>query len=184
MEKNHVPQSPQSVTASAKRLTLLQHFVTIPSSLVRRFAPNNQDTRPPADRSIWPPPIILDLLYGIAAIKRWSTQTTADLIHKWTKADYYKQEILEQQNAHTAERLQRAEEQAKQKQEEIDIFDMLLYLSRLSGPRFVDPCSRVRKMLAEKKSSNGCKVIRCKKETVISPLRSRTKASSVLLVAV
>ncbi|KAF8798393.1 hypothetical protein BYT27DRAFT_7018030, partial [Phlegmacium glaucopus] len=98
MDMNHVPQSPQLVTTSSKRLTL-QHFITISSSLLQRLAPNNQDVQPPADWSTWPPPIILDVLYGNAALKRWATQTTIDLIHKWTKDNYYKQQTLEQENA-------------------------------------------------------------------------------------
>lgn len=124
----------------------MQHFVTA-GSLVRRLAPNNQDARPPADWSTWPPHVILDVLYGIAAIKRWATPTTADLIHKWTKPDYYKQEIIEQENTQAktaqtakqvAERLHRAEKRAKRGSGgEIDAFDMILYLSRLSGPRYL-----------------------------------------------
>lgn len=138
MGMNDVPQSPTPVTTSSKRLTL-QHFVTA-SSLVRRLAPNNQDARPPADWSTWPPPVVLDVLYGIAAIKRWATPTTADLIHKSTKADYYEQENTQAKAVHTAkqvaERLQRTEKRGSGG--EIDAFDMILYLSRLSGPRYLE----------------------------------------------
>ena len=63
MGMDHVPQSPQPVAGGQKRPTL-QHFVTVSSSVLQRSARNNQDARPPADWSTWPPPIILDVLYG------------------------------------------------------------------------------------------------------------------------
>jgi hypothetical protein len=76
-----------------------------------------------------------------------------DLIHSWTKDDYYKQQEREQEIAdakatYTAkqvqEHLKQAEERAKRDsaagrgQEEMscgDMFDVLLFFSRLSGPR-------------------------------------------------
>jgi hypothetical protein len=128
MNINHIPQSPQPVPSSPKRLTL-QHFVTISSTLVQRDARHNQDARPPADWSTWPPPIILDVLYGNAALKRWATQTTIDLIHRWTKDNYYMQQALEQGVAKA---------KASCGQEEVscrDMFNVLLFFSRLSGPR-------------------------------------------------
>jgi len=151
MDTNHVPQR-TTRSSRSKRLTL-QHFVTVSSSLVRRLAQNNQDARPFANWSTWPPPVILDVLYGNAAMKRWATQTTIDLIDKWTKDKYYKQQNMEQENAqataaHTtkqvAERLQRAKERAKRRggQEKMDMLDVILYLSQLSGPRyFSEPTS-------------------------------------------
>jgi len=152
MDMNHVPQSPQPVPGSPKRLTL-QHFVAVSSTLVQRDARNNQDARPPADWSTWPPPIILDVLYGNAALKRWATQITIDLIHRWTKDNYYMQQALEQEAAKAKasraaeqvdERLDRAEKRAKRDsaarggQEEVgcgDMFDVLLFFSHLSGRR-------------------------------------------------
>jgi hypothetical protein len=137
---NDVPQSPQPILNSPKRLTL-QHFVTVSSTLVQRDAPNNQDAQPPADWSTWPPPIILDVLYSNAALKRWATQTTIDLIYGWTKDSYYMQSALEQEvpeaRARRAaeQRLHRAEKRAKRagEQEELDMFDVLLFLYGLSG---------------------------------------------------
>jgi hypothetical protein len=142
MGMNNVPQSPRLVHNSTKRLTL-QHFVTVSSTLVQRDAPNNQDARPPADWSTWPPPIILDVLYSNAALKRWATQTTIDLIHGWTKDSYCMQPALEQEvpearARRTAEqRLHQAEKRPKRagEQEELDMFDVLLFLYRLSGPQ-------------------------------------------------
>ena len=84
MGMDHVLQLPQPVTGSEKHLTL-QHFVTVSSSVLQRSARNNQDAQPPADWSTWPPPVILDVLYGNTALKQWATQTTIDLIHSWTK---------------------------------------------------------------------------------------------------
>jgi hypothetical protein len=146
MGMNDVPQSPQPVTGSKKRLTL-QHFVTISSSVLQRSARNNQDARPPADWSTWPPPIILDVLYGNAALKRWATQTTIDLIHSWTKDNYYiqqarEQEIAEAKSTHEVEqRLKQVEKRDSMpegRQKEMsrgDMFDVLLFFSRLSGPQ-------------------------------------------------
>jgi len=151
MDMDHVPHSPRPVPGSLKRLTL-QHFVTVSSSLVQRTAQNNQDARPPANWSTWPPPIILDVLYGNAVLKRWATQTTIDLIRSWTKENYYMQQAREQEVAeakatHTAkqveDRLKRAEERAKRaagggKKEEKspeDMFDVLLFCSHLSAPQ-------------------------------------------------
>lgn len=147
MEIDHVPQSPRPVTGDGKRLTL-QHFVTVSSSVLQRSAQNNQDARPPANWSTWPPPIILDILYGNAALKRWATQTTIDLIHSWTNDNYYiqpapEQEIADEEATRVAkqveERLKRVEKRAKRdsKAEEMshgDMLDVLLFLSLLSGP--------------------------------------------------
>jgi hypothetical protein len=151
MGMDHVPQSPQPVAGGQKRLTL-QHFVTVSSSVLQRSARNNQDARPPVDWSTWPPPIILDVLYGNAALKRWATQTTIDLIHSWTKDNYYiqqthEQEIVEAKAARLAkqveERLKPVEKRTKRdpkaegRQKEMsrgDMFDVLLFFSRLSGP--------------------------------------------------
>jgi hypothetical protein len=150
MGMNDVPQSPQPVTGSEKRLTL-QHFVTISSSLLQRLGSvrNNLDARPPADWSTWPPPIILDVLYGNAALKRWATQTTIDLIHSWTKDNYYiqarEQEIAEAKATHAAkqveqrlERVEKRDSKPEGRQKEMsrgDMFDVLLFFSRLSGPQ-------------------------------------------------
>ena len=140
------------VTGSEKHLTL-QHFVTVSSSVLQRSARNNQDARPPADWSTWPPPVILDVLYGNAALKRWATQTTIDLIHSWTKDNYYIQPAQEQETAETEvtrvakqveECLKQAEKQTKSdsnaegKQKEMscgDMFDVLLFFLHLSGPQ-------------------------------------------------
>ena len=145
MTMNHVPQSPRPVTGGEKRLTL-QHFVTVSSSVLQRSAPNNQDARPPADWSTWPPPIIFDVLYGNAALKRWATQTTIDLIHSWTKDNYYilgarEQEIAEAEATSAAMReryAQYATRRDSKRQKEMsrgDMLDVLLFFSRLSGPR-------------------------------------------------
>lgn len=138
-DKNDVPQSPLPVTAGSKRLTL-QHFITTSSSLVRKLAPNNQDARPPADWSTWPPPVILDILYGNAVIKRWASQATVDLICVWTEAQYYNQGYAQMKADRTAKREaelhQRVVKRAREEQE-IDTLDIILYLHRLSAPQFL-----------------------------------------------
>ena len=98
MQMDYVPQSPWPITGSSKCLTL-QHFITISSSVLQWSAWNNQDAQPPADWSIWPPPLILNVLYANTALKWWVTQTTINLIHSWIKDNYYTQQYLEQEMA-------------------------------------------------------------------------------------
>ena len=91
------PQSPQPTTSSKRRLTL-QHFATVNSDLVAMLAPNNQDARPPAsdDWFSYPPTIILDALYGNAALRRWATKSIMDIIANLTK-DTNKQNWIKKQ---------------------------------------------------------------------------------------
>ena len=132
MNMNDVPQleSPSlvPVPTSTKRLTI-QHFATLRSGIVPLYAKHNQDARPPADWSTWPPPIILDALYGNAALKRWaSTETTLDLIDSSSKDNYYKQSP-EEKTKKAAERRHRAEIRLKKRRERWDEFDVLFVLS-------------------------------------------------------
>ena len=62
------------------------------------LAPNNQDARPPAsdDWFSYPPTIILDALYGNAALKRWATKSIMDIIANLTK-DTNKQNWIKKQ---------------------------------------------------------------------------------------
>ena len=148
------PQSPQPTTSSKRRLTL-QHFATVNSDLVAMLAPNNQDARPPAsdDWFSYPPTIILDALYGNAALRRWATKSIMDIIANLTKDNYYKQTKLDQEAAHAkadhtasqvVEQGERAEARGGQGsgageeggQEKMDMLDFILYLSRLSGPHW------------------------------------------------
>lgn len=98
MGTNHVPQSPRQTISSSRRLTL-QHFAKVNSDLVSIYAPNNQDARPPAseDWFSYPPPIILDALYGNAVLRRYATKSILDLINDLTKNNYYLQKTLDEE---------------------------------------------------------------------------------------
>ena len=98
MGTNHFPQSPQQTISSSRRLTL-QHFAKVNSDLVSIYAPNNQDARSPAseDWFSYPPPIILDALYGNAALRRYATKSILDLISDLTKNNYYLQKTLDEE---------------------------------------------------------------------------------------
>ena len=112
----------------------LQHLSPIPPSLVLVCGHSPQTTRMHAHLhtgQLGPLPIILDVLYGDAAIKRWATPTTIDLSHKWSGA-YYKQENVQTKAAHTAKQvakhLQRVQKRARRKHEKIPKSTHLTYI--------------------------------------------------------
>ena len=78
-----------------------------------------QDARPPADWSTWPPPTILDVLYGNATLKRWATPTTIGLIHGRVRENYYTQLGSREQEAESIATLtaKKVEEHLKRPEE-------------------------------------------------------------------
>ena len=71
-----IPYSPQREANEASpdsRLTL-HYFVDLLElgDMITTGAPRNTDARQPQDTGEWPPAIILDLFYAVAAINAWS----------------------------------------------------------------------------------------------------------------
>jgi len=85
MTVNDVPGAP---AGAATRLTL-QHLFEIPDGITLQNAPNNSDARKPQDLSQWPTDLIVDFVYGTAALKKWGTRTTTDSLTKMMKDTYY-----------------------------------------------------------------------------------------------
>src|ERR1700676_1510875 len=83
---------PQSSPAVQSRLTL-QHFFEILSNITLQHAPNNKDARLPTDLSQWPPAIIIDFMYGAAALRKWGLKAGIDKLRKITKETYYFQDV-------------------------------------------------------------------------------------------
>ena len=91
MSERDVPPSPRPIlgppSASPGRFTL-QHFRQL-DDYTTFNSPNNQDARLPADMSQFPPPIIVDMHYGCAAILQWGTAETSAAIWTSVESVYY-----------------------------------------------------------------------------------------------
>ena len=74
----------------ASRLTL-HYFVDTPllGVVIPRFAPHNSDARQPQDISEWPPAIITDFFYAMAAINAWSPKSFIEYVQKMSRDTYY-----------------------------------------------------------------------------------------------
>jgi hypothetical protein len=73
----------------ASRLTL-HHFADLSRDpYFRLIASPNLDARQPQDTDQWPPALILDFVYGYAALKAWGPATFVDLVRKSTRDAYY-----------------------------------------------------------------------------------------------
>jgi hypothetical protein len=66
----------------------LQHFHD-PTRVDNIIFPHNQDARPPADLTNWPPALIMDVVYGCAAVLKWGQKQSVDDIQKITQPIYY-----------------------------------------------------------------------------------------------
>lgn len=91
MSEQDVPPSagpirgPQS--ASPGRFTL-QHFRQLDEYTIRN-SPHNQDARLPPDMNQFPPPIIVDMYYGCAAILQWGIGQSSAAIWSSVESLYY-----------------------------------------------------------------------------------------------
>jgi hypothetical protein len=90
-----VDDVPRAPPGAANRLTL-QHLFEIPHGLTVQHAPNNSDARKPQDLSQWPTDLIIDFLYGTAALKKWGTQVTINSFTKMMKDTYYTEQSREE----------------------------------------------------------------------------------------
>lgn len=97
MSTDDVPQSSLAVQSC---LTL-QHFFKISSNITLQHAPNNKGARLPTDLSQWPPAIIVNFMYGAAALQKWGLKAGIDKLRKITKETYYFQEVRDE-TAHKA----------------------------------------------------------------------------------
>lgn len=91
MNDNDVPPSPGPIlgppSASPGRF-ILQHFTPQHEYVVHQ-SPHNQDARLPADMSQFPPPIIVDMFYGCAAVSRWGIPQASAAIQLSVGSLYY-----------------------------------------------------------------------------------------------
>jgi hypothetical protein len=54
-----------------------------------QYVPNNTDARLPQDRSQWPTDLIIDFLYGSAALKKWGMKASIAKLTKIVNDVYY-----------------------------------------------------------------------------------------------
>ena len=91
MNDNDVPPSPGPIfglpSASPGRF-ILQHFMPQHEYLASQ-SPHNQDARLPADMSRFPPPTIVDMFYGCAAVLRWGIPQASSAIQFSVGSLYY-----------------------------------------------------------------------------------------------
>lgn len=91
MNDNDVPPSPGPIfgppSASPGRF-ILQHFTPQHEYLASQ-SPHNQDARLPADMSQFPPPTIVDMFYGCAAVLRWGIPQASSAIQFSVGSLYY-----------------------------------------------------------------------------------------------
>ncbi|KAF8692316.1 hypothetical protein AX14_002594 [Amanita brunnescens Koide BX004] len=74
----------------ATRLTL-HHFVDLPQlgPVISMHARHNSDARQPQDTSEWPPAVILDLVYGAAALDAWSSKPFIKYVREHSRDAYH-----------------------------------------------------------------------------------------------
>jgi hypothetical protein len=89
MLTDDVPQSSPAVQS----LLTLQHFFKILSDITLQHARNNKDARLLIDLSQWPPAIIIDFVYGAAALGKWPASINS---RKTTKETYRFQEVRDE----------------------------------------------------------------------------------------
>jgi hypothetical protein len=53
------------------------------------FYPHNQDARQPANPNEFPPPALVDMWYGCAALLQWGNRPTIDAIWSSVRSEYY-----------------------------------------------------------------------------------------------
>jgi hypothetical protein len=86
-----VPPSPGPIrgpqSASPGRFTL-QHFRQLDEYTIRN-SPHNQDARLPANMNQFPPPIIVDMFYGCAAVLQWGLPQSSAAIWSSVDSSYY-----------------------------------------------------------------------------------------------
>jgi hypothetical protein len=84
----------------ASRLTL-HYFVNLPQlgPWIPNIAPQNSDARQPQDTSEWPPAIIVDLFYAVAAINAWSPKPFIKYVREQSRNAYYDDDDGENGNA-------------------------------------------------------------------------------------
>jgi hypothetical protein len=90
MHDNDVPPSrpaPGPPSTSPGRF-ILQHMKPQHES-VELIAPHNRDCRLPADMSQFPPSIIVDMIYGCAAVEQWGIASTRSTIESLVEPIYY-----------------------------------------------------------------------------------------------
>jgi len=90
---NDVPYHPPKEAdeeSPASRLTL-HYFVDLPllGVTIPNIAPHNSDARQPQDTSEWPPAIIVDLFYAVAAINAWSPKPFIKYVREQSRDAYY-----------------------------------------------------------------------------------------------
>lgn len=101
MSEQDVPPSagpirgPQS--ASPGRFTL-QHFRQLDEYTIRN-SPHNQDARLPPDMNQFPPPIIVDMYYGCAAILQWGIDQSSAAIWSSVESLYYSNTCSERESS-------------------------------------------------------------------------------------
>ncbi|KAF8626969.1 hypothetical protein AX15_004609 [Amanita polypyramis BW_CC] len=88
-----IPYGPRRVANEASpdsRLTL-HYFVDLLllGDIITTVTPCNTDAQQPQDTSKWPPAIILDLFYAVAAINAWSPRSFIEYVRKQSKDAYY-----------------------------------------------------------------------------------------------
>jgi hypothetical protein len=89
--EDDVPPSPGPIrgpqSASPGRFTL-QHFRQLDDYTIQN-SPHNQDARLPADMNEFPPPIIVDMYYGCAAVLQWGIAESSAAIWSSVESSYY-----------------------------------------------------------------------------------------------
>jgi hypothetical protein len=90
MGDDDVPLSPRPIhgppRVSPGRF-ILQHLAPQEDAIEQIF-PHNQDARLPADMSQFPPPVIIDMLYGCAALSQWGIPQTIKAIDLLAKPSF------------------------------------------------------------------------------------------------
>jgi len=138
-----------STPPEQKRLTF-QHFDTN-NLVVMTMAPHNCDARLP-NNADWPPDVIFDSTYGIAALKKWGTKNFNDFIRNSTRDMYHNDEdaggdengggdegnrVQRPPEGGRSERAERAANRAKKRngslQESTDFHDILLGIWKLNA---------------------------------------------------
>ncbi|KAI9568229.1 hypothetical protein HD554DRAFT_2261547 [Boletus coccyginus] len=85
-------RQPPNAGSPPNRLTL-QHIKPSELGLLSQITPHNSDARQPQDTSKWPPAIIVDLSYAVAALQAWGPKTFIEYVRTNSRDVYYPDDV-------------------------------------------------------------------------------------------
>jgi len=148
LSDDDVPPSPGPICGPQSNTPgrfILQHFIEQPNVAATSSFRHNQNARQPIDMNNFPPPVLIDMWYGCAALKQWGDTSIINTIWSSMESRYYDglgrgydsgkdrsnkpEEKLTERGIRTRKRENRTQSRSHLSTME-DAFDILMILSR------------------------------------------------------